>query len=296
VRHYFVQSSDIGLLSELYPVLAGIMDAYVNGTRYQIHVDPEDGLLHAGEPGVQLTWMDAKIGDRVVTPRFGKPVEVNALWLNAAATMARFARALGLASKRYEEIAQRAGTGFQRFWNPATQFCFDVIDGLQGSGDNDAALRPNQIFAVSLPESPLTPDQQCSVVDACARELLTSFGLRSLGHKDPDYQGKYEGNPEERDGAYHQGTAWGWLLGPFAIAHLRVYQNPGTAMSFLEPMLRHVAAAGLGTASEIFDGDAPFAPRGCIAQAWTVGETLRAWRIIANARNEWDAANRAVAE
>jgi glycogen debranching enzyme len=132
-------------------------------------------------------------------------------------------------------------------------------------------------------------------VDVCARELLTSFGLRSLGPKDPAYQGKYEGNPEERDSAYHQGTVWGWLLGPFAIAHLRVYQDAGTAMSFLEPMLRQLNAAGLGTAGEIFDGDAPFTPKGCIAQAWTVGEALRAWRVIANARNEQGTGGRAAA-
>jgi predicted glycogen debranching enzyme len=296
VREYFEATSDIHLLGELYPVLAEIMEAHLRGTRHNIHADPADGLLYAGEPGVQLTWMDAKVGDRVVTPRVGKPIEVNALWLNAAATMARFARALGITPDHYEELAQRARNGFERYWNPHAQFCFDVIDGPQGSGDNDATLRPNQIFAVSLPESPLTPGQQRSVVDACARELLTSFGLRSLGPKEPAYHGSYAGNVEERDGAYHQGTVWGWLLGPFAIAHLRVYQDAETAMSFLEPMLGGLKAAGLGTASEIFDGDAPFAPRGCIAQAWTVGETLRAWRVLAKARIERDAAHRAAAK
>jgi predicted glycogen debranching enzyme len=284
MREYFQATRDIGLLSELYPILAGIMDAHVRGTRHNIRVDAADGLLYGGEPGVQLTWMDAKVGDHVITPRIGKPVEVNALWLNAAATMAGFARALGLTPKYYEEIALRARAGFDRFWNPATQFCFDVIDGPQGAG-GDASLRPNQIFAVSLPESPLTPDQQRRVVDVCARELLTSFGLRSLGPAEPAYRGTYAGDREERDGAYHQGTAWGWLLGPFAVAHLRVYQDPATAMSFLDPMLRHLGAAGLGTAGEIFDGDAPFAPGGCIAQAWTVGEILRAWQIIVNFRN-----------
>ena len=145
---------------------------------------------------------------------------------------------------------------------------------------NDASLRPNQIFAVSLPESPLSPERQRAVVDVCARELLTSFGLRSLGREEPGYQGRYAGGVNQRDGAYHQGTVWGWLLGPFALAHLRVYQNAEQAMAFLQPMLHHLAAAGLGTAGEIFDGDEPFAPNGCIAQAWTVGETLRAWRKI----------------
>lgn len=285
MREYFKATCDIGLLSELYPVIAGMMDAHVRGTRHNIHVDASDGLLYAGEPGVQLTWMDAKVGDHVITPRIGKPVEVNALWLNAAATMAGFARALGFAPKYYDELAQRARTGFDRFWNPAKQFCFDVIDGPQGADDNDASLRPNQIFAVSLPESPLTPEQQRRVVDVCARELLTSFGLRSLGPAEPAYRGTYSGDREERDDAYHQGTAWGWLLGPFALAHLRVHQDPASAMTFLEPMLRHLGAAGAGTAGEIFDGDAPFTPAGCIAQAWTVGEILRAWQVIANFRN-----------
>jgi predicted glycogen debranching enzyme len=284
VREYFDVTSDTGLLRELYPVLSEILDAYVRGTRYNIHVDPEDGLLSAGAPGVQLTWMDAKVGDRVITPRMGKAVEVNALWLNAATAMAQFGRAIGRTGKQYDELAERARAGFARFWNPAAQFCFDVIDGPGGANDNDASLRPNQIFAVSLPETALTPAQQQAVVDVCARELLTSFGLRSLGPREPGYRGRYAGKPKERDAAYHQGTVWGWLLGPFALAHLRVYQDPAIAASFLEPMLNHVKAAGLGTASEIFDGDPPFAAQGCIAQAWTVGETLRAWREIAAAQ------------
>ena len=279
--------------SRVYPVLAGIVEAHVRGTRYNIHVDPADGLLYAGEAGVQLTWMDAKVGDRVVTPRIGKPVEINALWFNAATTMAQFARAIGRIPDRYVSLAQRARTGFERFWNPSKQFCFDVIDGPRGRDDNDAALRPNQIFAVSLLESPLTSERQRAVVDVCARELLTSFGLRSLGRAELGYHGRYAGDAEKRDDAYHQGTVWGWLLGPFALAHLRVHQDADTAMSFLEPMLRHIEAAGLGTASEIFDGNEPFAPNGCIAQAWTVGETLRSWRRITEARNRLDSTRQA---
>jgi predicted glycogen debranching enzyme len=283
VRQYSEATSDIGLLTELYPVLEGIIDAHVRGTRYQIHVDPADGLLYAGEPGVQLTWMDAKVGDRVITPRIGKPVEVNALWLNAVAAMERFAFTLGRNAARYEALAERARNGFARFWNSEKQFCFDVIDAPGFPDGKDAALRPNQIFAVSLPESALTPEQQRAVVDVCARELLTSFGLRSLGRAEPGYRGRYAGGPEKRDESYHQGTVWGWLLGPFALAHLRVYRDAPQAMTFLEPMFGQIEAAGLGTLSEIFDGDAPFAPNGCIAQAWTVGETLRAWRAIRGA-------------
>jgi predicted glycogen debranching enzyme len=281
LRQYHEATSDIGLLHELFPVLEGIIDAHVRGTRYHIHVDPADGLLYAGEPGVQLTWMDAKVDGRVVTPRIGKPVEVNALWLNAAATMARFALSLGRNAARYKGLAERTRDGFARFWNSERQFCFDVIDAPGSAGGKDAALRPNQIFAVSLPETALTAEQQRAVVDVCARELLTSFGLRSLARNETGYRGRYTGTPEERDDAYHQGTVWGWLIGPFALAHLRVYGNAGEAMSFLEPMFGHIKAAGLGTASEIFDGDSPFTPNGCIAQAWTVGETLRAWRVIA---------------
>jgi predicted glycogen debranching enzyme len=292
VREYFEASDDMGLLDELFPVLDGIIDAHVRGTRYHIHVDPADGLLYAGEEGVQLTWMDAKVGGRVVTPRIGKPVEVNALWLNATVAMAQFARAVGRDSARYEALAGRARTGFTRFWNSEKQYCFDVIDSPGCPDGKDAALRPNQILAVSLPETALTKEQQRAVVDVCARELLTSFGLRSLGRNEAGYRGRYAGGPEERDDAYHQGTVWGWLLGPFALAHLRAYGNPAEAMSFLEPMFGQIHAAGVGTAGEIFDGDPPFTPNGCIAQAWTVGETLRAWRAITAASDKKDAMRR----
>jgi predicted glycogen debranching enzyme len=295
-RQYFEATSDVGLLHELFPVLDGILDAHVRGTRYQIRVDPADGLLFAGEPGVQLTWMDARVSGREVTPRTGKPVEVNALWLNAAASMARFARSLGRDAARYENLAKAARASFAKFWNSEKQFCYDVIDAPGSPGGKDASLRPNQILAVSLPETALAPEQQSAVVDVCARELLTSFGLRSLARNEPDYHGRYAGSPEERDGAYHQGTVWGWLLGPFVLAHLRVHQDRGLAMSFLEPMFAHIKAAGLGTASEIFDGDAPFTPNGCVAQAWTVGETLRAWRAITSARTKEDATRRASAD
>ena len=280
VRQYFTATGDEELLRGLFPVLAEIVDRHIRGTRYNIHVDPADGLLYAGEAGVQLTWMDAKVGDWVVTPRIGKPVEVNALWYNALVTMARFARALAKDPGAYESRAKQARAGFGRFWNGSAGWCFDVLDGPDG---NDPSLRPNQLLAVSMPESPLRPEQQRAVVDVCARQLLTSHGLRSLAPSDPRYQGQYGGGPRERDAAYHQGTVWGWLLGPFVLAHLRVYNDPARAASFLEPMTSHLKVHGLGTASEIFDGDAPFTPRGCIAQAWTVAEVLRAWTLISAA-------------
>jgi glycogen debranching enzyme len=178
----------------------------------------------------------------------------------------------------YEKFAAKAKNSFQKFWNASRNCCFDVIDS-PGIG-NDAGLRPNQIFTVSLPVSPLRHEQQKAVVDVCAQRLLTSHGLRSLAPGEAGYTGHYGGPPRERDAAYHQGTVWGWLLGPFALAHYRVYHNREAALRFLEPLGRQIYASGLGTLSEIFDGDAPFTPRGCIAQAWTVGEVLRAWHAI----------------
>jgi predicted glycogen debranching enzyme len=278
IRQYFGATQDAVALQKLFPVLVGMIDAHLEGTRYNIRVDPADGLLYAGGPGVQLTWMDAKIGDWVVTPRVGKPVEINALWINALETMGGFARLLTKPGDAYEKLAARAKTNFQKFWNAERDCCFDVIDS-PGIG-NDASLRPNQIFAASLPVSPLTPEQQKSVVDVCARHLLTSHGLRSLAPGEPGYTGHYGGSPRDRDAAYHQGTVWGWLLGPFALAHYRVYHDHEAALHFLEPLARQIYSSGLGTLSEIFDGDAPFIPRGCIAQAWTVAEVLRAWTEI----------------
>jgi len=282
IRQYFEATQDAVTLQKLFPVLAGMIDAHIAGMRYHIHVDPADGLLYAGAPGVQLTWMDAKIGDWVVTPRAGKPVEINALWINALETMAGFARLLAKPSEAYERLSAKAKKSFQKFWNAERNCCFDVVDS-PGIG-NDAALRPNQIFAVSLPVSPLAPEQQKAAVDVCARQLLTSHGLRSLAPGEPGYTGHYGGSPRDRDAAYHQGTVWGWLLGPFALAHYRVYQDREAALRFLEPLGRQIYSSGLGTVSEIFDGDAPFTPRGCISQAWTVAEVLRAWKKIADGK------------
>lgn len=275
IQHYYQATQDDDLLMELFPILAEIIDWHCRGTRYNIHLDPADGLLYAGGDGLQLTWMDAKVGDWVVTPRTGKPIEVNALWYGALRTMAKFARRLGKPHQEYEAIADRTLARFARFWNSETGYCYDVLD--TPNGVDDPALRPNQIFAVSLPESPLTPAQQRGVVDACGRALLTSYGLRSLAPTHPDYQGHYGGDPRQRDGAYHQGTVWGWLLGPFVLAHLRVYNNPSQARQFLEPMADHLLSHGLGSLSEIFNGDPPMNPKGCIAQAWTIAEVLRAW-------------------
>ncbi len=281
VRQYFAVTEDTATLQTLFPVLAAMIDAHVAGTRYNIHVDPADGLLYAGGPGIQLTWMDAKIGDWVVTPRTGKPVEINALWINALETMARFASLLKKSADNYERLSERATASFQKFWNVERNCCFDVIDvpGAKNGG-KDAALRPNQILAVSLPVSPLSKEQQKSVVGICAQRLLTCYGLRSLAVGEPGYQGHYGGDQRSRDASYHQGTVWGWLLGPFVLGHLRVYGDRAAALRYLEPLGAYTSAYGLGTLAEIFDGDPPHAPCGCIAQAWTVGEVLRAWSEI----------------
>jgi predicted glycogen debranching enzyme len=284
VRQYFEATQDLGLVKKLFPVLSGIVDAHVAGTRYNIKVDPADALLFGGSPEVQLTWMDAKIGDWVVTPRIGKPVEINALWINALNTIAKFARLLVQPGEGYIKLKEKAEKNFQKFWNPARNCCFDVIDA-PGVGA-DGALRPNQVFAVSLPVSPLTGEQCKGVVDALGRELLTSFGLRSLAPSEPGYKGKYAGGPLERDSAYHQGTVWAWLLGPYALAHYKVHGDRAAAQSFLEPLGRSIYSAGLGSISEIFGGDAPFLPAGCIAQAWSVAEVFRVWEFLAGQPNK----------
>jgi predicted glycogen debranching enzyme len=276
LRAYVAATDDTELLRELFPVLEEIVDWHEQGTRYGIRTDPNDGLLRAGKPHVQLTWMDAKVDDWVVTPRIGKPVEVNALWYNALQSLADSADRLGHDAAPFAERADRVENSFDRFWSTEHQYAFDVIDGPDG---NDDRLRPNQIFAVSLPHSPFSVARQRKIVEACASALLAPHSLRSLAPDDPAYVGRYQGGREERDGAYHQGTVWGWLLGPFVKAHLRVHDDPDTARSFLAPLRRHLTGHGVGQISEIFDGDAPFAPRGTPAQAWSVAQLLEAWAL-----------------
>jgi predicted glycogen debranching enzyme len=278
IRLYYNATQDKTILQELFPILLDILDWHRKGTRYNIQVDPFDGLLYAGQPGVQLTWMDAKVGDWVVTPRIGKPVEINALWYNALRTMAHFATHLGQSAQEYEAIADEILASFNRFWNAEKGYCYDVIDGPDG---NNSDLRPNQLFAISLPESPLTSEQQRSIVEICGQKLLTSHGLRSLSPDHPDYKGQYGGDQVQRDGAYHQGTVWGWLLGPFILAHLRVYGDRALAQQFLTPMADQLMTYGVGGLGEVFEGAAPMNPCGCIAQAWTVAEVLRVWVEIA---------------
>ncbi|HEX8652675.1 MAG TPA: amylo-alpha-1,6-glucosidase [Pyrinomonadaceae bacterium] len=263
--------------ANLYDVLTGIIDWHMRGTRYNIRVDA-DGLLASGEEGLQLTWMDAKIGDLVVTPRRGKPVEIQALWYNALCVMEHLARQFNDAARRklYEEMAAHALRNFDPlFWNEAAGCLYDVID----EEGRDPSIRPNQIFAVSLPFTMLTRERARRVLEVVERDLLTPYGLRSLAPSDPRYRATYEGDAFSRDTAYHQGTVWGWLMGPFITAYIKIHGRTPVALErvalWLAPFQKHLHEAGLGQVSEIFDGDAPHSPRGCIAQAWSVAELLR---------------------
>jgi glycogen debranching enzyme len=256
-----------------------IVEGYRDGTRFAIRMDA-DGLLAAGVPGVQLTWMDAKIGDRVVTPRIGKPVEVQALWLNAL-------RIAGSSWPEYCALYRLALASFQlRFWNEAAGCLYDVVDVDHVAGRNDPAVRPNQILAVGgLPYQALVEPYASGVVDTVERRLLTPLGLRSIAPGEPGYRPHYDGGVWERDSAYHQGTVWPWLIGPFVEAWLRVRGDTVDAKReaderFLSPLRAHLGVAGLGHVSEIADGEAPHRPGGCPFQAWSLGELLRASRLV----------------
>jgi predicted glycogen debranching enzyme len=277
---YLAYTGDLEFVRyELYPVFTYIIAWHGRGTRYGIKAD-ESGLLSSGETGVQLTWMDAKVGDWVVTPRLGKPVEIEALWYNALCILEELAGKVGdePSQKRYRNMAAVAKWSFNRlFWNENSGCLYDVVNG----ETVDPSIRPNQIFAVSLTHSMLSLDNARAVVEKVQEHLLTPYGLRSLAPSDPQYRGRYGGGTVERDGAYHQGTVWPWLIGPFVTAYIKV--NGGDeiarrqAAEWLAPLRDHLADGGLGQISEIFDGDAPQRPCGCMAQAWSVAEILRAY-------------------
>jgi predicted glycogen debranching enzyme len=280
-RAYIELSGDRDSAAQVFPILADIVDWHLRGTRYGIRVDPQDGLLRAGVSGVQLTWMDAKVGHWVVTPRLGKAVEINALWYNALHTMTAFAEALGRPAQAYRDLAEKVHASFARFANATTGGLYDVLDGPSG---DDGAIRPNQILAVSLPYSPLAPALQAEVVTVCGQRLLTSYGLRSLSPDDPNYQPHCSGDPRQRDGAYHQGTVWAWLLGHFALAEYRVFGDADLAQARLAAIRDHLFDAGLGSVSEIFDAAPPHLPRGAPSQAWSVACVIEAWWRIERTR------------
>ncbi len=277
IRAYAVATGNYDFVKlNLYEKLREIITWHVQGTRYGIGVDTSDGLLNAGAAGVQLTWMDAKIGDWVVTPRTGKAVEIQALWYNALRIMEYFAERFGDETSQtdYRLVADFTAQNFEEtFWNESEQCLYDVVSGQE----KDRAIRPNQIFAVSLPYTMLSPERARKVVEKVKAELLTPVGLRSLSPKDERYAGIYTGSPLRRDGSYHQGTVWGWLIGPYITACQKVFGDENV-FDLLKGFEAHLTEAGLGTISEIFDGDAPHKPRGCMAQAWSVAEVLRVLR------------------
>jgi len=284
IDRYVRQSRDDHTLAQLLPVLRSIIDHHVRGTRFGIGVDPADGLLRQGAPGYQLTWMDAKVGDWVVTPRRGKAVEINALWYNALRLMEGWLDRFGQpGADDMAAAAERARESFQRrFWNPATGWLFDVVDGEQG---DDPACRPNQVLAISLPNPVLAPERWPSVLEVIERELLTPVGLRSLARSHPDYKPSYHGDLLTRDAAYHQGTVWSWLIGPYIDARLRVRPDDiAGARRALDGLLDHLGENCIGYVSEVFDAEPPFTPGGCVAQAWGVAELLRSLLRVETAR------------
>lgn len=263
-------------LRKVLPALEQIIQAYTQGTRYRIHLDDASGLLHIGEADTQLTWMDARVNGVAVTPRSGKPVEVNALWYNALRAMQSFCARLGEDGSHHEALAERCRHGFRRYLRPEGGL-YDVLDSPHG---DDASVRPNQLFALSLPW-PLLDDAAASrVLDEVREHLYTSHGLRSLSPQDPAYHGIYRGGVEQRDAAYHNGPVWGWLLGHYVMAHFRLHRDAEAARALLEPVRDQLFDAGLGSLGEIFDGDPPHEPRGAPSQAWSVATALEAWWLI----------------
>jgi predicted glycogen debranching enzyme len=274
---YLAFSRDRFTLRQVLPKLQDIVAHHLRGTRFGIGVDPCDGLLRQGAEGYQLTWMDAKVGDWVVTPRRGKAVEINALWYNALRLLENWLREEGNepAARPLAAQAERARRSFnERFWYAAEGYLYDVVDGEGG----DPACRPNQLLAISLPHPVLDPSRWKPVVDVATRRLLTPVGLRSLAPGHPDYKPKYFGDLRARDAAYHQGTVWAWLIGPYIDARLKVYPDDlAGARHCLDGFVSHLSEACVGSISEVFDAEPPYTPRGCVAQAWSVAAVLRSW-------------------
>jgi predicted glycogen debranching enzyme len=285
---YLEASDDHLTLAVLYPTLKSIIDWHVRGTGFGIHVDERDGLLSQGAEGYQLTWMDAKVDGWVVTPRRGKPVEINALWYNALRLMERWATEQGDQASVYAQRAEQVRQSFNdRFWYAAGGYLYDVID--TPDGKNDPKCRPNQVLAISLPNPVLARERWNPVMRVVSQRLLTPVGLRSLAPDDPEYKSRYFGDLRARDAAYHQGTVWAWLVGPYVDALLRVdSDNLDAAGHALDGFVSHLDDACIGSISEVFDAESPFTARGCIAQAWSVAEVLRVWVKLARRRSERD--------
>jgi predicted glycogen debranching enzyme len=288
IDRYVEVTGDRETLRLILTTLLNIVYHHLRGTRFGIGVDPQDGLLHQGAEGFQLTWMDAKVGDWVVTPRRGKAVEINALWYNALRLLENWLREEKgeAAAESIREQADKAYQSFnQRFWYAEGGYLYDVVDG--EGGKDDLACRPNQLFAISLKHPILDPKHWNSVVAVVQERLLTPYGLRSLDPRHSDYKSRYDGDLRSRDAAYHQGTVWAWLIGPFIDAWIKVHpEDREGARRFLTGFEAHLGDAGIGSISEVFDAIDPFTPRGCIAQAWSVAEVLRCWVKTAPAEEE----------
>ena len=273
IHAYHAATGDWDFISERLSSLEEIIDWHVAGTHHGIKVDGKDGLLAGGEDGIALTWMDARVGDWVVTPRRGKPVEINALWFNALQLTADWCARAQLPSNRYRQMALQAQqSAAERFWDPDRGYLFDVIDTAEG---DDRSLRPNQLLALGLVYPLIEGEHALSALDHVTARLLTPFGLRTLSPDDPRYEFRYQGDQRSRDAAYHMGTVWPWLLGPYIDAVKRLHADPVPIETMLAPFLDHLSRAGLGSISEIFEPEPPYRPMGCIAQAWSVAEILR---------------------
>jgi len=270
---YLRMTGDWRFIADRLDAIESIIDWHVRGTRHNIHMDERDGLLTGGEEGCAITWMDARVQDWVVTPRRGKPIEINALWYNALRLTADWCERAGRPAGRYRAIAtQVCESAKVRFWYQEGGFFYDVVDGPEG---DDASLRPNQVIALGLIYPLLEGERARAAIDVVTRKLLTPYGLRTLSPDDSRYQPVYRGDQRARDAAYHMGMAWPWLMGPYLDAHLRIHADPDVVEHALEPFRAHLWDAGLGTISEIFEPEPPYRPMGCIAQAWSVAEILR---------------------
>lgn len=282
INCYTKTTGDWSLVKELFPTLSDILQWHVRGTNYGIGVDPADGLLHAGAPGVQLTWMDAKVDDWVVTPRRGKPVEINALWYCALSCMEQWAMRLSVDALEYGQRRVQVRENFaRRFWYEEGGYLYDVVDVDGVAGQNDASLRPNQVFAASLTRKLLSEAQTRSMLKKVTEHLLTPMGLRTLSPQDPAYRSRFNGERRRRDEAYHQGTVWPWLIGPYIDVHLRLYNDCAALLPLLHPLVRQLWDFCAGSIGEVAEPEPPFTPAGCFAQAWSIAELLRAWLAVA---------------
>jgi predicted glycogen debranching enzyme len=279
LSRYFAYTKDLLFISDVWDTVDSIIDNYRKGTDFGIGMDP-DYLIRQGP---QLTWMDAKIGELAVTPRAGKACEINALWYNALKITSNLGNLLGKDISSYETLAAGVSLNFETvFWNPETNCLFDLVfQDEAGNQVKDPSIRPNQIFAMTLPYTMLSPDKEKAIVDRVEKDLLTPFGLRTLSSDHPSYVGHYYGDAVTRDTAYHNGTVWPWLLGAYVKAYRKVHNYSKQSLEDMRDLLQgfdmHLETAGIGTISEVFDGDYPYSPGGCISQAWSVAEIFRAY-------------------